>query len=139
MGHKKNGRPKGAAAVSKKKLLKVILKHDGNQHAAASELGTSQPNISQRLSRNPEILERVESVREQALKEARIDRKLVYGVIRKNITNKKSVRAQIHAIDRSLELMGDKIDSKEPMSGRPVVVMPIVLINGKPAAYDLGD
>lgn len=56
--------------VSQAKLLKVILKNDGNHTKAAKEIGISQAAVSKRLIKNPNIVKTLLSIREQALKQA---------------------------------------------------------------------
>ena len=68
--------------ISTKKLSKLIIKHDGNQHKAAKEAGISQPAISNRLKKNPQLSKAILNVREEALKRAGLSRTFVYRGIK---------------------------------------------------------
>ena len=69
--------------ISTKKLSKLIIKHDGNQHKAAKEAGISQPAISNRLKKNPQLSKAILNVREEALKRAECLKKC--GLIKINV------------------------------------------------------
>lgn len=64
--------------ASAEKLSKAIIKHGGNQHKAAKELGMSQPSISTRLTRNPELKQKILNAREKAMQRAGMTRSKVY-------------------------------------------------------------
>lgn len=68
--------------IETKKLLKVVIKHDGNKSRAAKELGLTQQAVSKRVNKNPHIQKAILNVREEALKKAGLSRTFVYRGIK---------------------------------------------------------
>lgn len=68
--------------VSHAKLLKSIIKNDGNQTKTAKELGIKQPSVHRRIQNNPTIKKAILNVREEALKKAGLSRAFVYKGIK---------------------------------------------------------
>lgn len=71
--------------VTKKNLIKLAVKHDGNRRKIAKIVGASPQAISDRFKKNPEIETAVLNAREQALKNAGITRELVYRTVKKGL------------------------------------------------------
>lgn len=67
--------------VSQKKLLKAVIKHDGNQSKAAKDLGIKRQSVARRI-KNPAIKQAILNVREAALKQAGLSRAFVYKGIK---------------------------------------------------------
>lgn len=84
--------------VSQAKLLKSIVKHDGNQTKAAKELGIKQPSVHRRLVNNPHLKEAILNVREEALRKAGLSRSFVYRGIKEGCQAKVVVVADGKAI-----------------------------------------
>ena len=74
--------------VDTKKLLKVVVKHDGNKTKAAKELRLTQQAVSKRVNRNPEIKQKILNVRDEAMRRAGISRSIVYRRIREGLDAK---------------------------------------------------
>lgn len=68
--------------VSQTKLLKALIKHDGNHTHAAKELGIAQTSVSKRVRKNPHIKQAILNVREEALKKAGLSRSFIYKGIK---------------------------------------------------------
>lgn len=68
--------------VSQAKLLKTVLKHDGNESKAAKALGIKQQSVNDRIKRNPAIKKAILNVREEALKKSGLSRAFVYKGIK---------------------------------------------------------
>lgn len=114
--------------VPDKKFLELAIKHDGQPAAIAKEAGLSRQSVDQRIRNNPHIKAKVLTVREEALKAAKVSRikvyrKLAQGLdakiintvdglsIKTNIPDQKEIRETSKIF---LQLMGDlKEDDKE--------------------------
>lgn len=129
--------------VSQSKLLKSILKNEGNQSKTAKDLGIAQQSVSRRLVNNPHLKKAVLNAREQALKEAGLTRPVIYKTIARHIKAKQYViidgiakvtkapdyQTQKDAYRTSLHLMRDlKDDTNEtPASSIGNIVFNILM------------
>ena len=68
--------------VEEKKLLKALIKHDGNQCKTAKALGIAQASVNRRVKNNPHIQQKILNVREEALKKAGLSRSFIYKGIK---------------------------------------------------------
>lgn len=68
--------------IDTKKLLKAVVKNDGNHTKAAKELGIRQQSVTRRVNKNPAIKKAILNVREEALKKAGLSRAFVYKGIK---------------------------------------------------------
>ncbi len=82
----------GKKNVSKKNLMKALIKYDGNHTQAAKSLGLAQATVTKRVNQNPKIKQAILNVREEALKKAGLTRSFVYLGI------KKGCQAQVVAV-----------------------------------------
>ncbi len=93
-----------------KNIQKAAIQADGSPTKMGKLLGITKASAHQHLKK-PEIQKIVLDEREKALKKVGITRVRVYGKINKNL-DAKIPQLQTHAIDRSLELLGD-INNKD--------------------------
>lgn len=63
-------------------MLKLAIKHDGNQNKIAKEVGITHQAVSDRIKKNPHIRKAILNVREEALKKAGLSRQFVYKGIK---------------------------------------------------------
>lgn len=68
--------------MSQKKLLKLAIKHDGNQSKVAKAAGVTHQAVSNRLKKNPLLKQKILNVREAALKQAGLTRSFIYRGIK---------------------------------------------------------
>jgi hypothetical protein len=68
--------------ITKKNLLKLAIKHDGNQSKIAKAAGLTHQAVSDRLKKNPLLKQKIMNVREEALKRAGLTRAFVYRGIK---------------------------------------------------------
>lgn len=163
---KKAGRPKGKALVSKKNLYKYAIKNDGKPSAIAKDLGVATQTIQHHLERNPDVLRRVESEREKAIRESGLNRLEVYQTARAGLTANKVISANVIANDGEgmkdansmtkdfidvpdmrerresaklcLQIFGDIKEGAEGVNSGPMVIMPVIVVNGDPMKFLVG-
>lgn len=119
------------------KLKAATILTNGSPTKMAKMLGISQPTASYHLKKS-ELGNLVSDARKEALKKAGIERINVYKKIKRNL-DAKIPQLQTHAIDRSLELLGDKDIPKGEGSTNVVVNMPVVVIDGNPLKFKVGN
>lgn len=128
---------KNLKKVTKAGLKAAAVISNGSPTKMAKLLEISPSTAYQHLKK-PELNNLVSSERAAALKKVGITRLLVYGKIKKNLSSGFATK-QNFAIEQSLELLGDKTEIKDGGDTSIVVNMPVVIFDGLPMQFKVGN
>lgn len=162
---KKNPRG-GQRGLKKKDVIVAAVKADGSPKKMADKLGISKPTAFQYLQQE-DVKEAVLTARDKALKEAGIELNKVFKVIAAGMEATKVISCNViapsgeemleaHGTTKDFidvvdykerresaklcaQLLGEFKDSKESEgSGKVVVNMPVIFLNGQPLKFSIG-
>lgn len=132
--------------VSEKELLKAVVKHP-SQTKAAKALGITQQSVNDRIKRNPHLKEKIQDIRQEAIKKSGLSLVKAFKRVNEALdANQYAFGKKSKAPDHDIRLKAAKQTAEihhvtkesEPDAGRPIVVMPVVVVNGQPLTFKVG-
>lgn len=137
---KKHGRPKSKDELRTLTIIDAAIKNDGSPTATAKMLGITKQAADKHLDK-PEIRNAVLNARAKALQAAQISRNRVYrrvaqGLDAVEVAGRVDYKERRESSKLCLQLLGDLQDGSQSDPMRPMVVMPVVVIDGNPLNYN---
>lgn len=143
-----NGKKPHHKGITKKLLKATAIKYDGKPTKVAKALGIKEPTAHRHLQK-PDIKAAVLQSREDALIEAKLTRVEAYKEIKSALKAKAlSWGVETKAPDRDVrlkaakltaEIYGDINPKNTGPTGPGIMIMPIVVVNGSPLKFKVGD
>lgn len=134
--------------ATEEKLLEVMAK-EPSQGKAAKKLGISQPAISKRLKENPHLKEKIQDIRLQAIKKSGLSLVKAFKRVNEALDAKQTLFGgkksklpdhdiRLKAAKQTAEIHHVTKEQGESDAGRPIVVMPVVVVNGQAVQFKVG-
>lgn len=134
--------------ATEEKLIKVAAKHGGNCTKTAKEIGITHQAVSKRLNENPHLKEKIQSIKDAALKKSGLSLVKAFKRTAEALDAKQySFGKKTQSPDHDIRLKASKLTAEfydvlnkpdQQLSSGQIVVMPVVVVNGNPLSFKVG-
>lgn len=130
------------------KLIEVVTK-SASQRQASKKLGLTPAAVSKRLKENPHLKEKIQDIRLQAIKKSGLSLVKAFKRVNEALDAKQYTTfgkktaspdhdIRLKAAKQTAEIHHVTKEQGESEVGRPIVVMPVVVINGQALTFKVG-
>lgn len=149
MPKKKTKRTTGQkAGITRGKLLKVAIAKDGKVPEIARALDVTPQAIQGHLQRHPEVTQAVENAREVAIRESRLSLTKAFTRVGEALdATQQGWGKETDIPDHDTRLKAAKLTAEfhnvvkdaQPMGGGQILVMPVIVVDGNPLKFKVGN